>query len=616
VVLETKPDGTPDPESPHVSTLLERIPQLNLEDEEGILLIQLKPVEIGIDNYEISHIDYHTIYLPIECIQRVIPLTERAGRILEPRMGSFRVIISPSYFDKQVRETWFRLGLRKALRGGDVLVKALFKDGLKIIDETLRKAVEFGICELDYQDCSMEDLEGKNITWIAEAFKYSRREPFKFGDLNYILDAGVVLKKSIGEENSQLLGPLREVVEDAHKKIDKIGSMVGFFNHSQWNQSISKMEESNLLGTTPAGFTSLVLFLRWKERFHKMNQKVDFSQLDEDASEFAGSINFENTVSAVWMFGCFVGYENVTQEVYTGEKYSFSSSTEPHFTEKISKPEKTITPDPSIPKDTTKAEADSTKKVKKPVSAADATPGTDTVEVTEDATKAVADSAKDVKESVSAADASPGTDTVEVTEDATKAVADSAKDVKESLSTEVTPSPEAEAEKVLEDVTKAVEDSAEEAAKIAREPAEAKRLVEEQARIAEQQAQEEAARKEEERVAKEMAATKDAAAKILAEKNRKAEAAVKKTAGESGTKSKKKQKKETDSKNQGVQTTSESESSDETEEDVTDETSGPNKDSGESQRVSSQQIKAGREELFEQNDLFENDQKDSNSGKK
>ena len=95
VALETTPDGTPDPESPHVSTLLERIPQLNLEDEEGILLIQLKPVEIGIDNYEKPHIDFPTIYLPVECIQRVIPLTERAGRILEPRMGSFRVIISP-----------------------------------------------------------------------------------------------------------------------------------------------------------------------------------------------------------------------------------------------------------------------------------------------------------------------------------------------------------------------------------------------------------------------------------------------------------------------------------------------------------------------------------------
>ena len=43
VHLKTTPEGGLDPESPHLSTLLERIPQLNLEDEEGILLIQLKP---------------------------------------------------------------------------------------------------------------------------------------------------------------------------------------------------------------------------------------------------------------------------------------------------------------------------------------------------------------------------------------------------------------------------------------------------------------------------------------------------------------------------------------------------------------------------------------------
>ena len=96
----------------------------------------------------------------------------------------------------QVRESWFRVKLRKAIRGGDVLVKAIFKDGLKIIDETLRKAVENGISELDYQDCSMEDLADKYITWIAEAFKYVRREPFKLGDLDYFLDAGVVLSYS------------------------------------------------------------------------------------------------------------------------------------------------------------------------------------------------------------------------------------------------------------------------------------------------------------------------------------------------------------------------------------------------------------------------------------
>ena len=113
VTLGTTPGGEPDPESPLVSILLERIPQLNLEDEEGILLIQLNPVDIKISSYEIDH---ETIYLPIECIQSVIPLTERAGRILETRLGSFGVKISPAYFHQHARETWFRFGIRKAIR--------------------------------------------------------------------------------------------------------------------------------------------------------------------------------------------------------------------------------------------------------------------------------------------------------------------------------------------------------------------------------------------------------------------------------------------------------------------------------------------------------------------
>jgi len=340
VDFETTLDGPPDPESPNVSTLLERIPQLNLEDEEGVLIIQLKPDDIEIDNYKISKIDVQTIYLPIECIQRVIPLTERACRILEPRVGSFGVKISPAYFHKQVGGKWFRLKLLKALRGGDVLVNARFRDGLKNIDETLRKAVEFGICELLYQDCSMEDLADKNTIWIAEAFKYSRREPFKLGDLDYMIDAGAVLNeafKSGDEEKSPRLKPFKDVLENA---IDKRASLVEVFKDTKWIQDINKMER-DLLGTTSVGLASLVLFLRWKEQFHKLNQEVDFDQLKEDTAEFAVSISFEQTVAAVWMFGCFVGYENVTQEVYTDEKYSFSSLTEPRFTEKISKPEKT-----------------------------------------------------------------------------------------------------------------------------------------------------------------------------------------------------------------------------------------------------------------------------------
>ena len=266
VPLKTTPGGEPDPESPHLSILLERIPQLNLGDEEGILLIQLKHVDINISD---NDIDLETIYLPIECIQSVIPLTERAGRILETRVGSFGVKISPAYFHQQVRETWFRFGVRKASRGGNTLVWALFKDGLKIIDETLRKAAELGIWELDYPDCSRPEASNSNMTWIAEAFTYLRKKPFNNGDLDYMFDAGMVLNKAFksgDEEKSPRLKPFKDVLENA---IDKKASLIEVFKDMEWIQDINKVER-DLFGKTSVGLTSLVLFLRWKERFQKM----------------------------------------------------------------------------------------------------------------------------------------------------------------------------------------------------------------------------------------------------------------------------------------------------------------------------------------------------------
>ena len=473
VTLETTTEGEPDPVSPNVSILLERIPQLNLEDEEGILLIQLKPVDIKISNYEI---DPQTIYLPIDCIQSIIPLTERAGRILGTRIGSFGVNLSPAYFHQQVRETWFRFGVRKALRGGDTLVRALFENGLQVIDETLRKSIEFGIWELDYsKDCSKPDTSNSNITLIAKSFKYTRRELFKYGDLDYMLDAGLVLNeafKSEDEEKSPRLQPFRDVLE---KAIGKKASLVDVFKNVEWIQTINKMEH-DLLDSTPVGLISLVLFLRWKERFHKMNQEVDFIKLKEEAADCAGSINFDNTVSAVWMFGCFVGYENVAPIVYaTPEMSSFSSLTEPRFTDKIFKPEtpsfledatKADVDSLEVPEDDAKAEAVSDEGLKESVSAEDgANPETNKEEeVTENATKAVKDSAEDIKESVSNEDAPPKKDTVEVTEDATKAVKDSAEDIKESVSNEDAP-PKTDTVEVTEDATKAAKDSTREVKK-------------------------------------------------------------------------------------------------------------------------------------------------------
>ena len=346
VNLEPTPDdGTPDPENPIVPILLERIPQLNLKDEDAILLIQLKPLDMKNVSYEKSIIDeLNTIYLPMENIQRVIPLTERARRILKPRMEKLGIEISKAYFEKQAQEKWFNFKVRRDLRGGDALVQALFEDGLEIISETLKKAVKGGILELDFPDFSKKDPSEKNITWISEAFQYTRHDPLNYGELNYLVDAGKVLVALFKSQKKDdlALKDLRELSKKAVKNNDKKASLDDFLKDPKWIQAIREIEHE-LMDTTSVGFHSLVLFLRWKYKFlNHQEKKVDFNELAEEASEFKRFISFEDMVSAVWILGCYVGYGNVVPIVYASdqEMFPFYSLKEPRVTTKISRTEK------------------------------------------------------------------------------------------------------------------------------------------------------------------------------------------------------------------------------------------------------------------------------------
>jgi len=346
VNLEPTPDGTPDPENPILPILLERIPQLNLNDEDAVLLIQMKPLDMKNERYEKSIVDeFDTVYLPMEGIQQIIPLTERAGRILKPRMEKLGIEISKAYFEKEANEKWFNFKVRSDLRGGDALVQEFFEDGLEIIGETLKKGVKGSILELDFPDFSKKDATEKNITWISEAFKYTRHDPFHYGELNYLLDAGKVLVSLFKSQNKddQALKDLRQLSLEAVKNNDKKASLVDFLKNLKWNQAIRKIEHE-LINTTSVGFASLVLFLRWKHKFQNRQQKIDFNELAEEASEFKGFISFEDMVSAVWILGCYVGYGNVAPIVYSSdqEMFPFYSLKEPRVTAKITRTKKSI----------------------------------------------------------------------------------------------------------------------------------------------------------------------------------------------------------------------------------------------------------------------------------
>ncbi len=537
VSLEPTPQGTPDPENPIVPILLERIPQLNLKDEDAILLIQLKLLDMENESYEKSIIDeFDTVYLSMESIQRVMPLTERAGRILKPRMEKLGIEISKAYFEKQAHEKWFNFKVRRDLRGGDALVQALFEDGLEIISETLKKAVKGGIFEKDFSDFSKKDASEKNITWISEAFQYTRHDPFNYGELNYILDAGMVLVALFKSQNKddKVLDDLRQISVKAMENNDKKASLDDFLKDPKWIQAIRKIEHE-LMDTTSVGFDSLVLFLRWKYKFQNRQQKVDFNELAEEASEFKGFISFEDRVSAVWILGCYVGYGNVVPIVYASdqEMFPFYSLKEPRVTTKISRTEKSVK---GKKEKTEEKSVDSSNEAK------------EAAEVSEDSRKKRrkkspknGSKTKDVKKEKSVQDADKSTpgETKETTTD--KSTASDKK------------SDEADDEKEEADL-----------------------------------------KTQEDQAASEPKTTEESEGDVTDKS-----AAADKKSDEADE-----EKEEAELKTQEDQTASTSNLK------LTSEENDPDKE-----RVSPQQIKEGRAKLFAQEDLFENDQKDSNSDK-
>jgi len=333
-------EAEPDQTSPHAGTLMEHLPQLSLEDEEGLLLVQLIPADGQDPSCIKSSSDYRTIYIPIDRVQRVIPLTNRAQRILEPRFEPLGIRLSKPYFHESARVAWFRMELRNAWRGGDALVGVLFDADVVSIGNELRLAVEGGIWKLGQKGGGPPGKTDTN--WVSDAYKFTRHDPYDKGNVNYIYDAGVVLKacaKRLGKDNNALdsyrdaaidiagrLGPevpLHEIVAD------------------QRLAEVATETKNSFVDAFPASLISLVIFLRWKEIFHKRGEEVDFQGLIDDSPKFVESAGFEPTVIAVWLFGCFAGYDRIAQFIYgsTPEKYSwFSGPT--HQINKLQKPEK------------------------------------------------------------------------------------------------------------------------------------------------------------------------------------------------------------------------------------------------------------------------------------
>ncbi|MYH31924.1 MAG: hypothetical protein F4137_24485 [Acidobacteria bacterium] len=313
-----------------VADLLERVPQLMLDDQEGILILELEPRQVVSKGEKV-------IEVRIGDVRNVIPTTRRAKRILEPRMRSIGVALDRPRFEDPVLEQWSRRNVDNAIDGGRALCRLLFGDD-RCADETgageasgddggrqLQDAVEAAIRQLDRQEGQDVDQDGAVMaaTWIPAAYRFTRHDPYDYGFIDYLIDSGQVLKKLSWPEQSDGVEWCREVVRGVLDRRSSISSLADVVGDAKVASLAAALEET-APGLFPAGFRSLVIFCRWKELFHGWREAVDLQALGKEARELvAGGIDFRSVRESLWLLGCFAGHERVAPMRYAAEDHSW-----------------------------------------------------------------------------------------------------------------------------------------------------------------------------------------------------------------------------------------------------------------------------------------------------
>ena len=334
VRLKMNGDGTPAASTKNakkkVADLLERVPQLMLDDQEGVVILELEPRQ------SISK-ERKVIEVGMGDVRKVIPTTQRAKRILEPRMRSLGVALDRPHFEGPVLEQWSRRNVENAIDGGQALCRLLFGDdgsadekgaGEAAGDDggrQLQAAVEAAIRQLDRQEGQDVDEDGAAMasTWIPVAYRFTRHDPYDYGSIDYLIDSGQVLKKLSWPEESDCVERCREVVRGALDRRSGISTLADVVGDAEVANLAAALEET-APGLFPAGFRSLVIFCRWKELFHGWREAVDLQALGNEARELvAAGIDFRSVRESVWLLGCFAGHERVAPMRYAAEGHSW-----------------------------------------------------------------------------------------------------------------------------------------------------------------------------------------------------------------------------------------------------------------------------------------------------
>jgi hypothetical protein len=321
VVLERDEGGAPRRDGAYVGILLEQLPFLSHEDEEGVVVVEVVPAG-GFGRGEERAVSPFTVSFDMADVTRVIPLTETAGRIIGARVSDLGVSVAPAFFEKEVRKAFRDRMVGGALRAGDALAEVFFEDVTATIGEDLRLAVRDAVVSISGAMDKMvgqqeQDLGGNS--WVRDAFSFTRHDPHDLGSASYLHDAGVVLSKVVTRrrESSAALDAYREAWQYVRERKEILkGAGLEELLADPVLRTAAAETEKRLQDAFPAGLTSLVLFLRWKERFHKRREVVDFEELAVEIPQFSRAIGFSACAASVWLLGAFIGHEHLVPAIY------------------------------------------------------------------------------------------------------------------------------------------------------------------------------------------------------------------------------------------------------------------------------------------------------------
>lgn len=302
-------EGAPCLDSIANQELLSRLPFVDLEEEHNVLVAVIDMAGLAAaDVFEISESaggGLRAAYLPISCLTKIHPLTERGARLLASRLDGFAIRLGKPICEEGANSLWKFWLWRRALRGGGELLRALIADASYApspeITAEVRHAVE--------AHGNQEDAKPVGLGLISAVLGYDRHKPITSSDIGYMVDLGVILKERFGDDSaySAFIKGLRLFITNKGDCGDKLPDLIN-------DRAFASLLAAHDAPRTDL-FIPLILYLRWRYLAQKA-RAITIEALSRDIREYSGKFPKPAIEQAVWLLGAYAGFDRLAKEIY------------------------------------------------------------------------------------------------------------------------------------------------------------------------------------------------------------------------------------------------------------------------------------------------------------